>query len=324
MDSLFRHLRADEIDCRISQIKTEDGIAKWVSLLLYKDARCDQNILDETFGAFGWQKEYTRDNRNCIVSVWDDKKAQWISKEDTGTESNTEKEKGLASDSFKRACFCWGIGRALYTAPFIMIPSDKCNIQVKGGKAACYDNFVVTDIDYKNGNICYLTIKNNKTGKECFRWGKKGQDTKEKDIAPDNAPNTDAAEEPAPKQQEKPANNQSAKNQTPPAFTPPEQSAKNVSVSTSRTLPGATPPPNAVLNYLAKERKNLKEARGISEADNTGLWSQQVAILKQAGLTPAKALSLYTMQEAEALVRMMYERFAPTGTELKPDDRETA
>ena len=112
--NMFRTLRADEIDCRIAQIK-ENGLC----LLLYKDARCDQNILDETVGPMNWQRQHTRDNRNCIVSIWDSEKQQWISKEDTGTESNTEKEKGLASDSFKRACVNWGIGRELYTAPFI-------------------------------------------------------------------------------------------------------------------------------------------------------------------------------------------------------------
>jgi hypothetical protein len=111
---MFRTLRADEIDCRIAQVK-ETGL----SLLLYKDARCDQNILDEVVGPFNWKREHTRDNRNCIVSIKNPETGEWVSKEDTGTESNTEKEKGLASDSFKRACFNWGIGRELYTAPFV-------------------------------------------------------------------------------------------------------------------------------------------------------------------------------------------------------------
>ena len=113
---IFRTLRASEIDCRISTASQ-----KGVSLLLYKDARVDQNILDETVGPMNWQRSHSRDNANCTVSLWDEEKQQWIAKEDTGTESNTEKEKGLASDSFKRACFNWGIGRELYTAPFIWI-----------------------------------------------------------------------------------------------------------------------------------------------------------------------------------------------------------
>lgn len=99
----FRTLKATEIDVRVQSV-TEKGAI----LLLYKDARADMNILDETVGAMDWKREHTRDNANCIVSIWDEDKKQWISKEDTGTESNTEKEKGQASDSFKRACFNWG------------------------------------------------------------------------------------------------------------------------------------------------------------------------------------------------------------------------
>jgi hypothetical protein len=102
----FRALNADEIECRVGTV-SKNG--KGLSLLLYKDARCDQNILDETVGAFNWQRHHCRDNANCIVSIWDAEKGQWIEKEDTGTESKTEAEKGLASDSFKRACFNWGM-----------------------------------------------------------------------------------------------------------------------------------------------------------------------------------------------------------------------
>ena len=117
MEAMFRDLKANEIDCRVSQINE-----KGLTLLLYKDARVDMDILDETVGAKNWQRTHTRDNANCIIEIWDEDKKQWICKEDTGTESFTEKEKGLASDSFKRAGFNWGIGRELYTAPFIYIP----------------------------------------------------------------------------------------------------------------------------------------------------------------------------------------------------------
>lgn len=155
--SMFRRLKAEEIECRVSQI-TDRGLF----LLLYKDARCDMNILDETVGALGWKREHTRDNANCIVSIWDDKKNQWISKEDTGTESNTEAQKGLASDSFKRACFNWGIGRELYTAPKIWIPVDKYTAKIgKNGKPTCYDKFSVAKLTYKpNGDIENLAIRN--------------------------------------------------------------------------------------------------------------------------------------------------------------------
>ena len=161
----FRLLRADEIDCRVATI-SEKGL----SLLLYKDARVDQNILDETVGALNWTRSHTRDNANCIVSIWDESKNQWISKEDTGTESFTEKEKGLASDSFKRACFNWGIGRELYSAPFIWISADQANInQGRNGKFQCYDDFIVEQILYDdNRNIVALSIKNMKTNKRVF------------------------------------------------------------------------------------------------------------------------------------------------------------
>lgn len=156
MENMFRDLKANEIDVRIAQI-TDKGL----SLLLYKDARVDQDILDETIGNMNWQRKHTRDNANCIVEIWDKEKSQWISKEDTGTESFTEKEKGLASDSFKRACFNWGIGRELYTAPFIWVTADKCNIiKNQQGKVTCKDKFVVEAIQITNKEITGLAIKN--------------------------------------------------------------------------------------------------------------------------------------------------------------------
>lgn len=155
----FRLLKANEISCRVNQIN-ENGL----SLLLYKDARVDMEILDETVGAMNWKKEYTRDNQNCIVSIYDSEKKEWISKEDTGVESNTQAEKGLASDSFKRACVNWGIGRELYTAPFIYIPVEKVKIKKnEKGKFTTNDKFYVSKIGYNDKReISGLSIKNQK------------------------------------------------------------------------------------------------------------------------------------------------------------------
>ena len=151
----FRLLRADEIDARVSQVT-----AKSVMLLLYKDARCDMNILDETVGPLNWKREHVRENANCIVSIWDGEKEQWVTKEDTGTESNTEAEKGLASDSFKRACVNWGIGRELYTAPNLFFPIDKTGAyKDQSGKARCYDRFIVEEIEYNGRSISYVRIQ---------------------------------------------------------------------------------------------------------------------------------------------------------------------
>ena len=167
----FRTLKAEEIDCRVSQIEKT-----WCTLLLYKDARVDMNVLDETVGSMNWQKRYVRDNANCIVGIWDDEKKQWIEKEDTGTESFTEQEKGLASDSFKRACFNWGIGRELYTAPSIFIlprkdmgkihkPDEESNefFANVNGKYTTKTRFYVDYIDYdEDRNIRNLIIRDHK------------------------------------------------------------------------------------------------------------------------------------------------------------------
>ena len=174
---MFRELHADEIECRVAQAK-ENG----VSLLLYKDARCDQNILDETVGPMDWMRSHTRENANCIVSIWDKEKQQWISKEDTGTESNNEKEKGLASDSFKRACFNWGIGRELYTAPFIWIKAADCQgLKQYGDKWKCFDTFEVQKIVIENKRIVALAIKNCQTRKTCFVWQDPKWEAKQKE-----------------------------------------------------------------------------------------------------------------------------------------------
>ena len=167
---LFRLLKSYEIDCRISTVKE-----KGFSILLYKDARCDMNILDETVGNMGWKREHTRDNANCIVSIWDDKKEQWISKEDTGTESFTEKAKGLASDSFKRACFNWGIGRELYTAPFIWINAEQGEVYKKGDKFSSFAKMRVQTINYKDNGDIESVIIIDKLGNVRFGSGAKKQ-----------------------------------------------------------------------------------------------------------------------------------------------------
>ena len=139
----FRNLRPDEIDIRS---------AGGTKMLLYKDARVDQNILDETVGTLGWKKEYKRinDALYCILSIRDPETGEWISKEDAGVPSRTEEVKGEASDAFKRAAFCFGIGRSLYSTPNIDIPRS---LQI--GKLS------VKEIGYdENGKINLLKIVN--------------------------------------------------------------------------------------------------------------------------------------------------------------------
>lgn len=174
----FRLLNADEIECRIS-ICNQYG----VGILLYKDARCDQNILDESVGPMNWQRHHLRDNANCIVSIYDNEKKMWIEKEDTGKESNTEAEKGLASDSFKRACFNWGIGRELYTAPNMFVSKkDLKTLAQDGSKWRCNDRFIVTEIQYEDRKIVFVKVINLKTNNEIVFGAPAGEQQKVTEI----------------------------------------------------------------------------------------------------------------------------------------------
>ena len=177
MGSMFRDLKVNEIDCRVSQITNT-----YLTLLLYKDARVDQDILDETVGNMNWQRKHSRENANCMIGIWAENKKDWVWKEDTGKESFSEAEKGLASDSFKRAGVNWGIGRELYTAPFIYIPlkdkegQDNFELKEKNGKYNTNTKFIVEKIQITDKEITALAIKNNK-GKRVFVWQKEQNKT---------------------------------------------------------------------------------------------------------------------------------------------------
>lgn len=175
----IRLLEVNEIECRIGTINE-----KGLSLLLYKDARVDQKILDECYSPFGWKRSHQEINGNlyCTVEVWDQGKQQWIAKQDVGTESYTEKEKGQASDSFKRACVNWGIGRELYSAPFIWIPSEKTSIRYDGKHYITLDRFRVISIGYnERREINSLEICNSK-GFSVFRMQEKKESSMSKKV----------------------------------------------------------------------------------------------------------------------------------------------
>lgn len=183
----FRLLRADEIECRISQV------GAWgLQLLLYKNARVDMDVLDEQVGAMNWQRHHY--DAHCIVSIWDPEKKTWIQKDDVGTESNTEAAKGLASDSFKRACVNWGIGRELYTAPQMFIrASDLKTLKDAGnGRWTCRDSFSVSEIQYDGRKIAFVQIVNQKTG-GLIEYGKRLQTEEQvqETTAPEEQPKID-------------------------------------------------------------------------------------------------------------------------------------
>lgn len=180
----IRTLRADEIECRAAQVKNgKNGVG--CSLLLYKDARCDMRILDEVFGTFGWRRSHeVIDGRlYCTVAVRNPETGEWVEKQDVGTESNTEKEKGQASDSFKRACFNWGIGRELYSAPFIWITLAEGEYSESNGRYALRKSFTVREIAYNTKREITRLIIVDQKGNTRFSMEKEQPDT-----APENPP----------------------------------------------------------------------------------------------------------------------------------------
>lgn len=166
----FRTLKADEIEVKIKQVKGAGLVA-----LLYKTARTDMDLLDETVGAECWDCDYKeiKGNLYCGISVKTDN--EWVTKWDCGIESREDGEgnekKGEASDAFKRAGFKWGIGRELYTSPFIWITAEKADIKpLQNGKYGCYDKFTVRKIQYdaEGKNIIALAIWNDT--KKCWAY----------------------------------------------------------------------------------------------------------------------------------------------------------
>jgi hypothetical protein len=175
----IRLLRENEIECRVGTINE-----KGLTILIYKDARVDMNILDEAVGVSNWQRKHyeLKNHIYCSVGVKAEcvedggsTSDEWVWKDDVGTESNTEATKGESSDSFKRACFNWGIGRELYSAPFIWVASDKYSVTTnkKTGKPTTYDKFRVEKIKYNDDReIIGLAIKNSSKNNRVFLWQK--------------------------------------------------------------------------------------------------------------------------------------------------------
>jgi hypothetical protein len=171
LSELTRPLSIDEIDFRVQSVNN----GGYATILAYKDARADMIRLDAAVGPLGWKREHVNGNANCIVSIYDKDNEQWVSKEDTGTESYSEANKGLASDSFKRACFNWGIGRELYDYPLITVKLFDNEISEKNGKKTANWNFKLKEWTWfsqfnEDGKITYLAAKD-QNGKKRFAWG---------------------------------------------------------------------------------------------------------------------------------------------------------
>jgi len=167
---LSKPLSANQIDFRIQSIN-KGGYA---TILAYKDARVDMQRLDDVCGPLNWQRRHLNNNANCVVSIYCPDKKEWVSKEDTGTESNTEAKKGLASDSFKRACFNWGIGRELYDYPVIQVKLNSDEFKVEGNKAKQTWGLKLKEwrwlTQFDDNGISFIAAKD-QTGEMRFKWG---------------------------------------------------------------------------------------------------------------------------------------------------------
>lgn len=172
LKKLSEPLTIDQIEFRVQSIN-KGGYA---TILAYKDARVDMQRLDDVCTPLGWKREHLLNNANCIVSIWCKESGQWIGKEDTGTQSNTEAQKGLASDSFKRACFNWGIGRELYDYPVIQVKLNQNEFTVSGDKAKATWNLKIKEwlwySEFTDGKLTFLAAKDDSDGLR-FKWGKR-------------------------------------------------------------------------------------------------------------------------------------------------------
>lgn len=191
----FRNLRADEIECRVGMIR--GGKDPFFTLLLYKDARCDMNILDEEVGSENWQRDHYECKSNLFARVGIKCGGEWIWKSDCGVESNTEKEKGEASDSFKRACVNWGIGRELYTSPAIFI---RGHVKENNGKLAPdFKKIEVAAIEYEADLKKIARLEISGDGEIIFKWSSRGaqkpsaKDDKNETPSPDKPLTLDEA-----------------------------------------------------------------------------------------------------------------------------------
>lgn len=188
-----RLLRADEINCRVQSVTSNNSAV----ILLYKDARVDMAVLDETYGPMNWMREHTEIGGKlfCTISVFD-KEIGWVSKQDVGVESNMDATKGEASDAFKRAGFNWGIGRELYTAPpiFVRLQDGEWETGNNGKKRTTFQfALTVKEIAYNDKEEIQTLVLVDRKGRERFTFGKNANASVplKQDDAPQEKPEQD-------------------------------------------------------------------------------------------------------------------------------------
>ena len=277
----IRTLFPDEIEVKVQSVKQNGLVA-----VLYKDSRVDMNILDETFGTMGWKNthEVIDGKTFCTISLWDKEKNEWVTKSNVGSlDSNngsggSAKVKGEISDSFKRAATVVGIGRELYTSPFIWIGSDKVEITGNNGKFYCRTEMRVNLIEYdENRRVSKLEIVNSKTGAPVYRWMNK------------NAKTSTSAQRPV--QQEQPAQNNAAQ--------APAQ-------ETVQTKPAETQP--ATVQNTAPAQQNVAEQPAPKQAAKQPTKKQPKAEAPVEGTIQTEDVPENTVSPGDAVIPMGYAK----------------
>jgi hypothetical protein len=173
LKELSRPLTIEDIDFRVQSINAKG----YATILAYKSARVDMQRLDQAVGPLNWQRKHELIDGKlfCHVGIYNEENGEWVWKSDVGTESMTEATKGESSDSFKRACFNWGIGRELYDYPIISIPLVlDTEYELVSGKGRQKWGLKLRDwkwhSQFTDGKVNYLACKDT-NGKLRFQWG---------------------------------------------------------------------------------------------------------------------------------------------------------
>lgn len=176
----FRDLFADEIECRVGVVR-DNGF----TLLLYKNARVDMALLDEVVGVGNWQREHIilGNDIYCRLGIWNEELKQWVWKTDAGSSGTIEEEKSKASDSFKRAAINFGLGRCLYSAPFIYVYTKTKDGKLTGENPKT-SRYSVKVIEYKDYKISRIAIINNETKQVVYSYGYKENKSQNADLPP--------------------------------------------------------------------------------------------------------------------------------------------
>lgn len=295
-DIVIPTLKPEDIEVKVKKI-AQSG----TQVLLYKTARTDMEYLDKVFGIGNWQCDYQeiKGNLYCTIAIWDEDKKQWIAKKDCGIESREDGEgnekKGEASDAFKRAGFRVGIGRELYTSPFVFISASKCAVEdnKKGGYKLKdpFTKFAVSDIEYdSNRKVNKLVIVNEKTGEVVYTYGTSStykrdstKNTTKQEAPKQTPPKKETPKQEAPKQEQ-------AKQETP-------QQAPKAVVETSSTLPQAEMSPQEKVFRSFLDKHKLDKPKFAEMRANAVRAGKDVTQKKWSELTPDEWIMLIATME---------------------------